>query len=112
MGMAIISGVPATNGSCAFGMGGQLTIILPDEELVLSCTANTLEYKDGQQLILDSFWESIYPALQPQPLAQNLQGFAHLQDRCAKAVTHLPGLGPFPLGGCGQRLRHPTGYRV
>ncbi len=100
------------NGSCAFGMGGQLTIILPEEELVLSCTANTLEYKDGQQLILDSFWESIYPALQPQPLAQNLQGFAHLQDRCAKAVTHLPGLAHSPwedaVNGCDIQL--DTGF--
>jgi Beta-lactamase class C and other penicillin binding proteins len=47
---------------CAFGMGGQFILVVPDQQLVLATTANTLQNRDEHQLILDAFWQWIYPA--------------------------------------------------
>jgi CubicO group peptidase (beta-lactamase class C family) len=47
---------------CAFGLGGQFILIVPDKQLVLATTANTLQNRDEHQLILDAFWQWIYPA--------------------------------------------------
>lgn len=75
----------ARHGWCAFGMGGQLIVIIPEKDLVFACTANTMEYKDGQQLILDSLWETVYPALADGPLPENPAVQEELEKACASA---------------------------
>lgn len=72
-------------GWCAFGMGGQLIVIVPEKELVFACTANTMELKDGQQLILDSLWETIYPALSDDSLEENPSVWDRLKETCRNA---------------------------
>jgi len=73
------------HGWCAFGMGGQLIVIIPEKDLVFACTANTMELRDGQQLILDSFWETVYPALSDKPLAENPVILEKLKGACSNA---------------------------
>lgn len=72
-------------GWCAFGMGGQLIVVIPERDLVFACTANTMEHKDGQQLILDSLWESIYPALSENALPENPSALERLREEQGKA---------------------------
>jgi len=78
-------------GACAFGMGGQLIVILPEKDLVFACTANTLEHKDGQQLILDCLWETLYDCLCDEPLPEDPEEMISLRSKTASAVTWLPG---------------------
>lgn len=46
---------------CAFGLGGQFILVVPEAQIVLATTANTLQNRDEHQLILDAFWQWIYP---------------------------------------------------
>ncbi|MDQ1914556.1 serine hydrolase [Paenibacillus sp. GD4] len=81
------------NGYCAFGMGGQLVIVLPDQELVFVTTANTLEYKDGQSRIIECFWSTIYAALMESggmPLPADVEAAQALRERLAKLSLFLP----------------------
>ncbi|MCI9455855.1 MAG: serine hydrolase [Oscillospiraceae bacterium] len=75
----------ARHGWCAFGMGGQLVVIVPEKDLVFACTANTMEYKDGQQQILDSLWETIYPVLSDEALPENPDVLEKLEKVCGSA---------------------------
>ncbi|MDR6551937.1 serine hydrolase [Paenibacillus qinlingensis] len=81
------------NGYCAFGMGGQLVIVLPDQEVVLVTTANTLEYKDGQALIFECFWSTIYASLienDGASLAPNVPAENALQQRLTTLKLFMP----------------------
>jgi CubicO group peptidase (beta-lactamase class C family) len=75
---------------CAFGMAGQLVLVLPDKETVFVCTANTLLYKDGQQMIMESFWENIYPALLDESLEEDLASYNELKKRLKELSLVLP----------------------
>lgn len=78
------------NSYCAFGMGGQLVVVIPDKNTVFVCTANTLLYKDGQQLILDSFWENIYPLISDYPIVKDEATYIELKQRLEKLSLVLP----------------------
>jgi len=54
------------NAYCAFGMGGQFVVVIPEKEAVFVSTANTMMHKDGHQMILDALWEALYPAMAGQ----------------------------------------------
>jgi CubicO group peptidase (beta-lactamase class C family) len=80
-------------GYCAFGMGGQLVIVLPEQDLVFVTTANTLEYKDGQARIIDCFWSTIYAALNGSggsALSPDPEAAEKLQQRLAKLNIVMP----------------------
>ena len=47
------------NGFACYGMGGQLAICLPDHNLLVVTTADTLPIKGGHQLIFDSVYETL-----------------------------------------------------
>lgn len=51
------------NGIVCYGMGGQLALYLPDEDIILITTAYTNERQGGVQLIYDAFWEEVYQKL-------------------------------------------------
>lgn len=51
------------NGFVCYGMGGQLVICLPDYDLICVTTADTQGISGGNQLIYNSFYEEILPAL-------------------------------------------------
>ncbi|WP_429308869.1 serine hydrolase domain-containing protein [Paenibacillus mucilaginosus] len=81
------------NGYCAFGMGGQLVIVLPDQELVFVTTANTLEYRDGQARIFDCFWSTIYASLRENKTIQHApdpEGETALQSRLSSLKLFMP----------------------
>jgi len=80
------------NGACAFGMGGQLIILLPDHDLVFVTTANTLEYRDGHSRIIECFWSSIYPALAAKnaPLSPDPPAAKALQRRLEQLSIFMP----------------------
>lgn len=49
------------NSYLCFGMGGQFILVVPDKNIVYATVANTLVCPDEHQLILDGFWNNIYP---------------------------------------------------
>ncbi len=50
-------------GYVLYGMGGQLVVIFPDEQLILVTTADTQGISGGNQLIYDAFYREIYEPL-------------------------------------------------
>jgi hypothetical protein len=50
-------------GNVLFGMGGQLALYLPDEDIYMVTTADTQGRQGGVQLIYDAFFEEIYDKL-------------------------------------------------
>lgn len=54
-----------------YGMGGQLVICMPKEDIVCVTTADTQGIGGGNQLIYNCLYEEILPALSPEPLAVN-----------------------------------------
>lgn len=51
------------DGFVFYGLGGQLALCLPKEDLMLITTADTTEYPEGTQAIYDAFWRNIYANL-------------------------------------------------
>lgn len=78
------------NSYTAYGMGGQLVVVIPEKNIVFACTANTLIYKDGQQLILDSLWENIYPAINDNQLNEDTAAYNELKERLENLSLVLP----------------------
>jgi CubicO group peptidase (beta-lactamase class C family) len=55
------------SGNVLFGMGGQLALYLPDEDIFMITTADTQGRQGGVQLIYDAFFEEIYDKLTGVP---------------------------------------------
>lgn len=51
------------NGFMLYGLGGQHAICLPDKDFIYATTADTLDCKEGSQMIRDAFWDEIYQNL-------------------------------------------------
>lgn len=56
------------NGVACYGMGGQLSVYLPDEDLIFVTTADAQGRQGGVQLIYDAFWTTVYPALSAEAI--------------------------------------------
>lgn len=56
------------NGFACYGMGGQLVICLPDQDLIVVTTADTQGIQGGNQLIYNSLYEEILPYLSERSL--------------------------------------------
>ena len=52
-----------------YGMGGQLAICLPDQDMLLVTTADTQPLAGGVQTILDAFWNCLLPGVADAALA-------------------------------------------
>lgn len=61
------------DGFVCYGMGGQLAICLPKEDLILVTTADTQGVGGGNDLIYNSFYEEILPALDMMPLSSEAE---------------------------------------
>lgn len=55
-------------GCVAYGMGGQLVIVIPQHQLVCVTTADTQGYSGGNQVIYDAFYEEILDKISSAPL--------------------------------------------
>ena len=67
-------------GGFAFnGMGGQLTLCLPEQDLIFSCTGDNQGFAAAKDLILSAFYELIVEQM-GAPLPEDLQAQAALKD--------------------------------
>ena len=64
----------------ADGASGQFTIVMPDQDAVLSIHAGI----DNTQKELDLVWDYVLPALATSALPEDVSAAARLKDRCAK----------------------------
>ncbi|MBE1442075.1 serine hydrolase domain-containing protein [Paenibacillus sp. OAS669] len=78
------------NSYSAFGAGGQLVVVIPEKEAVFVSTANTMKYRDGQQQVLDSLWETLYPAIQDEALPENGSTYTSLITKLDKLTLTMP----------------------
>ena len=78
------------NAYCAFGMGGQFVVVVPEKDVVFVSTANTLLYRDGHQMILDSFWENIYPSILASVILEEDNIYIEMQQRLEQLELILP----------------------
>lgn len=71
------------NGWAMYGMGGQLAVICPEKNAVLSTIADTRLDPFGVQRIYNAFFEEIYPALgvEDMPLTVLSPALCRLPDR-------------------------------
>lgn len=107
----------AHNGFACFGMGGQLAICLPEENLVLATTADTMENPGGVDLIFHAFWDTIYQDLHSESLPEDPEASARLYEKIsALRVIHVEGEpdSPMALTVGGRRFlldENPSCYR-
>ncbi|OOM78792.1 6-aminohexanoate-dimer hydrolase [Clostridium puniceum] len=61
------------NGFTLYGMGGQLSICLPQYKIIFTTTADTQGNPTGLQNIYDAFWQQIFPFIEKKytPLKNN-----------------------------------------
>ncbi len=74
----------------AFGLGGQFVVVMPDKDAVFISTANTQFVKDGHQVILDSMWEALYPAMDGEGAGAATAAGSGLAERLAGLELSLP----------------------
>ena len=72
----------------ADGAAGQLTVVMPEQDMVVSVHAGL----DDMQKELDLIWTHLLPAVKDAPLPENAAAQAKLKERLAKLEIKLPGL--------------------
>ena len=72
------------NGFACVGMGSQLAICLPEEDLVFITTGDTQEYANNNYRAYEFFYDYIYPALSKTPLAPVEADVKKLSDMTAQ----------------------------
>ena len=65
------------DGYACYGMGGQLVILLPKEDLLCVTVADTQERKGGTQEIYDALYAHVLPLLHEAPLPEGSSAFFH-----------------------------------
>lgn len=91
-----------SRGWAMFGMGGQLAVCVPDEELLVVTTADTQGVEGGVQLLYDGLWEKLVPALSDAPLAPDESEAAALRSCIASLHTaSVPAAAPQKTGCSG-----------
>jgi hypothetical protein len=71
------------NSFCAFGMGSQLCLCVPEKDLVLVTTGDTQSMPHGQDVILDAFWKKVYPYIEDRALPENKEDYTKLKNKLA-----------------------------
>jgi len=71
------------NGFCAWGMGTQIALCLPEKDTLLVTNGDTQSLAAGQDILLDAFWRFIYPAISEKALPENPPGFSELNATLA-----------------------------
>jgi CubicO group peptidase (beta-lactamase class C family) len=80
------------DGFACYGMGGQLAICLPKQDLICVTTADTQGIQGGNQLIYNSLYDELLPYLSETPLPADPSGHA-------RSETYLKQLSIQPLEG-------------
>lgn len=68
-------------GYACYGMGGQLLIVLPEENLVCVTTADTQEMKGTNQFIYNALYDCILPELSSTPLPESPKAQTRLKQK-------------------------------
>lgn len=68
------------NGFAFNGMGGQLTICIPDKDFIFVCTGDNQGYSDAKGLMLGSLYDLIIENLSDTPLPPNQVAQAKIQE--------------------------------
>ena len=72
------------NGFATLGMGGQICVCLPDKDLVFITTADTQIVTGGCDIIMDAFWNNVYPYVtesSEDKLPENKAAYEKLQNK-------------------------------
>jgi CubicO group peptidase (beta-lactamase class C family) len=71
------------NGFTLYGMGGQLSVCLPQYKIIFTTTADTQGNPTGLQNIYDAFWQQVYPFIEKmdKSLPENPVGFIKLKEK-------------------------------
>lgn len=105
------------NGFACYGMGGQLAVCFPDQELIFVTTADVQDIPGGVQLIYDTFFREVWPYLNEGPLPENLPDYHALQAYSAsRKLPCVPGKTQSLLmnrinGACYVLDDNPMGFR-
>ena len=59
------------NSFCAWGMGSQLALCIPEKDMVLVTTGDTQSVSAAQDIIFGAFWNDVYPFITEKPLNEN-----------------------------------------
>lgn len=71
-------------------MGGQFIVVMPDQDAVFVSTANTLKFRDAHQQIMESLWETLYPAMLDKPIEEEPCAYAQLTRKLDQLMLSLP----------------------
>lgn len=98
----------AYNGFAFNGMGCQLTICLPEKDLIFACTADNQGFADAKSLILTAFYDLIVENIKGEPLCADAAAYARclaLSDELE--LLHLSGetVSPFAAELNGKEYR-------
>ena len=66
------------------GAGGQLCVVIPEQDVVIAITAQTGNFQ-GE---MNAIWEKLLPAFQAAPLPEDAPAREKLKDRIAKLEAH------------------------
>jgi len=72
------------NGFATVGMGSQMSVCVPEKDLVFLVTGDTQIIPDGNDIILDAFWTDVYPYItktETEKLPENKIAYKKLQDK-------------------------------
>lgn len=75
------------DGFVCYGMGGQFALCLPKQDMIMVTTADTQGLNGGNDLIYNSFYEEILPALDTCPFSEKEE--AENADRLTERLASL-----------------------
>ena len=80
------------NGFACYGMGGQLAVCFPDQQLVFVTTADVQDIPGGVQLIYDVFFKEVWPYLSDVPLPEEKYDYQSLLAySVSRKLPYVPG---------------------
>ena len=70
----------------ASGLGGQLALVMPEQDTVVAITAGTSQIRD----IFDLVWDRLVPAMQAEPLDDNPAEVERLREQLSNLSISIP----------------------
>jgi CubicO group peptidase (beta-lactamase class C family) len=71
------------NGFCAWGMGSQLALCLPEKDTLLVTTGDTQSIAGDANPLLDAFWRHIYPYISDTAVSCSPEASSKLKNKLA-----------------------------
>lgn len=74
---------------CMYGMGGQLAICLPEQDMLIVTTADTQPLAGGVQTILDAFWNCLLPGVASAVLPADFAAYEKMKQKLSVMTIPL-----------------------